>query len=126
MAAPRTFACRRERSPVVVARDPRFLTRFAAFGLATLAVGFGSCFAIAAGWVPGPLQGPAFFACILVGLTGVAGALAPLVLGMPCRDCGTRIFVAPSRHPENRRPAIRFYCPTCDVDWDTGLWWGEE
>jgi hypothetical protein len=105
--------------------DDRFAFRFALWGMLTLIVVSAGCFAIALGWVPGPLQTAAFWACILAGLAGVAAALAPLFLGMGCRGCTRRIFTAKARS-HGRRPAIRFYCPACRIEWDTGFWWGEE
>jgi hypothetical protein len=109
-----------------VLRGRRFMTWFATCGLVTLAVGSVGGFAIAADWVPGQLQWPAFWACILVGLAGVTCAFAPLLLGMPCERCDRRIFVRPEQPRCGGRSPIRFYCPACDIEWDTGAWWGEE
>ncbi len=106
--------------------DPRFGFRFAACGIGTMAVVSGGCFAIALGWVPAPLEWRAFWACLLAGLIGISLALAPLLLGIRCKSCARRIFLAPARPPNRPRPPIRFYCPACNVEWDTGFWWGEE
>jgi hypothetical protein len=106
--------------------DDRFGIRFAACGIITLVVVSVGCFAIALDWVPAALESAAFWACIGAGLLGVAAALSPLLFGIRCRACTRRIFSAKSRPPYNRRSPIRFYCPACKVEWDTGFWWGEE
>jgi hypothetical protein len=124
MAVVRVSTEQRGSSPPVLP-DDRFAVRFAAWGIITLVVVSGGCFAIALGWVPGPLQTAAFWACILAGFIGVGAALAPLFFGIHCRGCARRIFPAKTR-PHGRRPAIRFYCPACKIEWDTGVWWGEE
>lgn len=106
--------------------DDRFGNRFAACGMITLLVVSGGCFAIALEWVPDPLEQTAFWACIGAGFVGVAAALSSLLLGIRCRNCSQRIFPAKSRLPSTGRSPIRFYCPSCKVEWDTGFWWGEE
>ena len=125
MANDRPWGARRASEPPVL-RDDRVRVWFTACVLFTMAVLSGGCLALIAGFVPGPLQEPTLFACIFAGIVGVAGAFAPIVLGIRCRNCARRIFSAPARHSCTRRPPIRFYCPACDVEWDTGLWWGEE
>ena len=72
------MAAQTERTPLPKAiRDRPSQARFVICGALTMVVVFGACLAIAAEWVPAPLQIPALFAAILAGLIGVAAALLP-------------------------------------------------
>jgi len=102
------------------------MVRLTACGLASLAVVVGGALMIAVAGVPERLQMPILFTSIVIGLAGVACAFLPLLVGIRCAGCGRRIFEAPARPRCGRRVPIRFYCPTCGVEWDTGAWWGEE
>ena len=107
-----------------IKRDPRLLTHFTTCGLVALAVVAGGCTAVTVDLVPDAFEMVVLFTSITLGLVGVAVTFMPLALGMRCAGCGTRMLGAQARVGPDGRTPIRLYCATCDVEWDTGLWWG--
>jgi hypothetical protein len=104
-----------------VMRDYRLLIRFVASEAVVVALLWGIGLAAAWGWVPGPLQNPVVFGSVLAALALQIFVFAPLWLGIRCKRCGQRIFAAPARPGHGRAKPLRFYCPACEVDWDTGI-----
>ena len=100
-------------------RDYRLAIRLAVC-VAVLAVcAIGGVLAVV--WLPWPRQWQGLAACVAAGFAGLAFLFAPLFLGIRCRDCGRRIFRAPARPSGDGATPVRYYCPTCNVEWETGL-----
>jgi hypothetical protein len=97
--------------------DRRLALRFFAC-FVVFTAGCGAAFlASSSGWVPERFRLPVFFGGALVGIGSTLFLFAPALLGIRCQGCGRRIFKAPGRP----RGALRFYCPACHVEWETGL-----
>ena len=104
-----------------VRRDYRLLARFVACAVIAMALSWAMGLGIAWEWVPGPLQIPLIWGTLLADFALIGFVFAPVWWGIRCTGCGRRIFSAPVRPGGGRAKPLRFYCPTCDVDWDTGI-----
>lgn len=100
-------------------RDYRLAIRLAVC-VAVLAVcAIGGVLAVV--WLPWPRQWQGLAACVVTGFAALAFLFAPLLLGIRCRDCGRRIFRAAARPRSDGATPVRYYCPACNVEWETGL-----
>jgi hypothetical protein len=110
-----------EAAPPRRLRDNRLVARLAACMIAFVAITAGGVLALFSGWVPQQREWQVLLACVLGGFACLGFLFAPLLLGMRCKRCGRRIFRAAAQPRGDGATPVRFYCPACHVEWESGL-----